>query len=449
MNDQAKTNAELIEEISLLCRRIEILEKAETEYKTKEEQLLYFQKALESATDAIGMSTAEGRHYYQNEAFTNLFGLSVNEVDGASGPPATIYADLNVGRDVFDTIMRGGKWIGELQMFAKDKSVKDIFIRAYSIKDKEGKVIGLVGIHTDITERKQLDEKLRESEKWYRLLFENMLHGFAYCKMLYDKDGCPVDFVYLDVNTSFEQLTGLKDVEGKKVTEVIPEIKVLGPLFEIYSRVALTGKAEKFEIYFKPLAKWLSISVYSPQKGHFVAVFDDITERKNYEEKLEHFAIHDQLTGLLNRHSLGDILIRTIAKAKRGAVSSLLYMDLDNFKGVNDTVGHSAGDKVLITLADLLKATLRAEDIVFRLGGDEFAVLLDGMNGKYALPAAERIRAIVEAHRFELEGRIFPLSLSIGLTEIDGILATGKLLSQADAAMYRAKAQGKNRVVMA
>jgi diguanylate cyclase (GGDEF)-like protein/PAS domain S-box-containing protein len=190
--------------------------------------------------------------------------------------------------------------------------------------------------------------------------------------------------------------------------------------------------------------------IYHEGKPHSIlGVARDITERKRYEEQLEYFAIHDQLTGLLNRHSLGDILIRTIAKAKRGAVSSLLYMDLDNFKGVNDTVGHSAGDKVLITLADLLKATLRAEDIVFRLGGDEFAVLLDGMNGRYALPAAERIRAIVEAHRFELEGRIFLLSLSIGLTEIDGILATGKLLSQADAAMYRAKAQGKNRVVMA
>lgn len=224
--------------------------------------------------------------------------------------------------------------------------------------------------------------------------------------------------------------------------------QIASPLFESYSRVALTGKPEKFEIDFKPLAQWLSISVYSPTKGYFVSVFDDITKRKRYEKKLEYFAIHDQLTGLLNRHSLEDMLSRTIAKAKRGAVSSPLFMDLDNFKDVNDSVGHNAGDEVLITFAGLFKGAVRTEDIVFRLGGDEFAILLDGMASRESLPAAGRLRATVEAHNFELEGRVFPLSLSIGLIEIDGTLATGELLSQADAAMYRAKAQGKNQVVV-
>jgi len=293
-------------------------------------------------------------------------------------------------------------------------------------------------------------EALRESEESYRSLFENMLDGFAYCRMLYDDQDRPVDFVYLDVNKAFERLTGLENIIGEKVSEAIPGIRELNPeLIEIYGRVALTGKTEMFEIDFKPLAKWMSVSVYSMRKGYFVAVFDDITDRKLYEKKLEHFAIHDQLTGLLNRHSLEDILTRTIAKAKRGVVSSLLYMDLDNFKDVNDSVGHSAGDEVLITLAGLLKDALRTEDIVFRLGGDEFAVLLDGMTSRESLPAAERLRVSVEAHRFELAGRIFPLSLSIGLIEIGGSLATGELLSQADAAMYRAKAEGKNRVVVA
>jgi diguanylate cyclase (GGDEF)-like protein/PAS domain S-box-containing protein len=305
-------------------------------------------------------------------------------------------------------------------------------------------------LEKEITHRKQAAAALRETEAQYRSLFENMLDGFAYCKMLYDEEGSPVDFVYLDVNAAFESLTGLKDVVGKKVTEAIPGVKELNPeLFEIYGRVALTGKTEIFEVEFKPLAKWLSVSVYSMRKGYFVAVFDDITERRLYEKNLEHLAITDQLTGLLNRRSLEDMLNRTLAKAKRGAVSSLLYMDLDNFKDVNDSVGHSAGDEVLITLAGLISEAVRTEDIVFRLGGDEFAVLLDGMAGRDALHAAERLRAMVEAHRFELEGRTFPLSLSIGLMEIDGALTTGELMSQADAAMYRAKAQGKNRVVAA
>jgi len=133
----------------------------------------------------------------------------------------------------------------------------------------------------------QRTEALRESEEQYHSLFENMLDGFAYCEMLYDEQDRPVDFVYLDVNKTFEQLTGLKNVVGKKATEAIPGIKELNPeLFEIYGRVALTGIPEIFEIDFKPLAKNLSVSVYSPQKEYFVAVFDDMTSRKQAEEAL-------------------------------------------------------------------------------------------------------------------------------------------------------------------
>jgi|GEM_PF-331179 len=139
-----------------------------TDRKRAEEALLYFQMAVGSATDAIGMSTPDGRHYYQNEAFTKLFGLSVREVDGVSGPPTTVYADEKVGKKVFDIIMRGGSFEGEVKMLDKDKNTKDIFIRAYSIKNKEGKVVGLVGMHNDITEKRQAEQKLRSSESQLR-----------------------------------------------------------------------------------------------------------------------------------------------------------------------------------------------------------------------------------------------------------------------------------------
>ena len=134
---------------------------------------------------------------------------------------------------------------------------------------------------------KQSEEALKESETRFRSLFENMIDGFAYCRMLFDDRNQPEDFVYLAVNNAFEKLTGLKHVVGKRVTEVIPGIRESNPeLFEIYGRVASTGKPERFELYLDPLRAWLSISVYSTEKGYFIAVFDNITVRKQAEEAL-------------------------------------------------------------------------------------------------------------------------------------------------------------------
>ena len=130
------------------------------------------------------------------------------------------------------------------------------------------------------------EEAIRLSEERYRSLFDNMQEGFAYCRMVIEDDEFR-DFVYLDVNDSFDRLTGLKNVVGKKVTEVIPGIREANPeLFEIYGRVASTGKAERFETYVGALGIWFSVSVYSPRKGFFVSVFDNVTERMKLEEQL-------------------------------------------------------------------------------------------------------------------------------------------------------------------
>jgi signal transduction histidine kinase len=138
----------------------------------------------------------------------------------------------------------------------------------------------------EIAERKRAEGALRESESLYRGLFQHMAEGLAYCKLILE-DGEGRDFVYLAVNPAFEALTGLKGVIGKKVTEVIPGIREADPgLLEIYARVALTGVSAKFEMFVKALGMWFSISVYSPEKGFFVAIFDVITERKRAEEAM-------------------------------------------------------------------------------------------------------------------------------------------------------------------
>jgi PAS domain S-box-containing protein len=133
--------------------------------------------------------------------------------------------------------------------------------------------------------RKQAEKALHESEELYHSLFRNMLNGFAYCRMLFE-EGNPHDFIYLAVNDAFESQTGLKDVVGRKVTEVIPNIRETDwQLFEIYGRVAITGQPEHFEIFIVTLQEWFSVSVYSPAHEYFVSVFDVITERKKAEEQ--------------------------------------------------------------------------------------------------------------------------------------------------------------------
>jgi PAS domain S-box-containing protein len=178
-----------------------------------------------------------------------------------------------------NVIARQGKGSCEMTLASEGIDPRIVQIEASAVLEKECR-IALI----DITARKRAEESLRESETRYQSLFENILNGFAFCRMLFDDQGRPADFVYLEVNGAFSSLTGLEDVTGKKVTEAIPGIKESNPeLFEVYGRVALTGKPEKIETEIEPLGKQFTIQVYSPKKGYFVAVFDDITERKRLE----------------------------------------------------------------------------------------------------------------------------------------------------------------------
>jgi PAS domain S-box-containing protein len=161
------------------------------------------------------------------------------------------------------------------------------------INSKTGDKAGVIEYVRNITDHKRAEEALKESETNYRNLFVHMLDGFAYHKILVNENNQPVDYVFLEVNDAFENLTGLKrkDVMGKKVTEVIPGIQESSfDWIRAYGIVALTGEEFRTEQFSEALGKWYSISAYSPKKGYFVAIFMDITERKDAERKLKLFA---------------------------------------------------------------------------------------------------------------------------------------------------------------
>ncbi len=151
----------------------------------------------------------------------------------------------------------------------------------------------------------------QEAESRYGSLFENMLDAYAYCRIFYDEHGKAQDFEYLEVNAAFARLTGLNDVVGRKISEIIPGIADSAPqLFEVYGRVALTGRAERFETYIEPLQSWFAISVYSPRSECFVAIFDNITERIRAEEaqrRAQKLEAMGQLTGGI-AHDFANIL---------------------------------------------------------------------------------------------------------------------------------------------
>ncbi len=132
--------------------------------KREQEELHAFKALVARSTDAIGMSTAEGVHYYQNEAFDRLFG------DIGANPPETLYVDKDEGLRVFETIMNGGSWQGELKMFKRDRTLLDIFLRAYAIHDTEGRIIGLAGLHTDITAARKTEKDLQEWMRRYEMI---------------------------------------------------------------------------------------------------------------------------------------------------------------------------------------------------------------------------------------------------------------------------------------
>ncbi|MCL6638479.1 MAG: EAL domain-containing protein, partial [Firmicutes bacterium] len=189
------------------------------------------------------------------------------------------------------------------------------------------------------------------------------------------------------------------------------------------------------------------------EKGGLTAVegiVRDITGRKKMEERLQYLAMHDPLTGLPNRRSLEKALQQAAAKAKQGVKSALLFIDLDHFKLVNDTLGHAAGDGLLIAVACILKGRLSEEDFLARLGGDEFALLLEGTTAGEAGATAEDLRRAVEESELSPDphGPGVNLSISVGLVMVDGSLDVQKLLSLADTALYRAKEEGRNTVAL-
>ncbi|MEE9540901.1 MAG: PAS domain S-box protein, partial [Candidatus Thorarchaeota archaeon] len=274
----------------------DITERKKTEDKIRESEVR-FRGLFEKSPIGVELYDIEGQLIDANQATLDIFGVSsVDEVKGFK-----LFEDPNVTDELKNRIRRGEsvtyqtefcfEKVRELNLYETSKSGTihiDVMISPMILGGGDQTDAYIVHVR-DISETRMAQDAVEKSEEQYRSLFENMLNGCAYCKILTDDQGKPIDFIYLDVNDSFEKLTGLKrnDIVGKRVTEAIPRIKEETPeLFDIYGSVAQTGEPTEFEIDFSPLDIWLKITVISPRRGYFVAIFDNITERKRSEEQL-------------------------------------------------------------------------------------------------------------------------------------------------------------------
>lgn len=193
---------------------------------------------------------------------------------------------------------------------------------------------------------------------------------------------------------------------------------------------------------------WRASAVLDPAGAlaYIICAGVDITEYHLAEQRLAYLASRDPLTQLYNRNYLVRSVESAVEKAAAGIKSALLYIDLDNFKIINDTLGHAAGDRLLVNIADLLRKATRERDVIVRFGGDEFVVVLNNVELGDAKKIAERIRHLVDELVFLDSGKSFTVGSSIGLAVIDGQIGAEQVMGQADSACYAAKSRGRNRV---
>jgi PAS domain S-box-containing protein len=241
---------------------------------------------FDASPTAAGLSRlSDNKFVMVNEAFVRLHGYARDEVIGHSSEELRIWHDTQSRSDILAALEKG-EVVDNVALQWRHKSGRlGVAIMSAQIVNLDGELF-LAGFLTDARLLDEQQQSLVEADFFYSTLFNEQPNGIAVCRMRY-QDGVPVDFIYLRVNPAFERVTGLPNVVGRWVSEVIPGIRGSNPeLFQIYGRVALGNGHEFFEVFVAPLNIWLSVSVFSHQHEHFVAVLNVITNHKHLEQAL-------------------------------------------------------------------------------------------------------------------------------------------------------------------
>ncbi|MDO3677520.1 bifunctional diguanylate cyclase/phosphodiesterase [Paenibacillus ehimensis] len=405
-----------------------------------EKHLRLYARVFQAAQEGIVITDAKNRIMDVNQAFTRMTGYEAGEIIGST--PRVLQSDKQDKAfydDMWASIRQQGSWQGEIWNRRKDGSVFPEWLIINAVKDETGRIANYVGIFSDISERKKAEQTLR----MHASVFESSHEGI----MITNTEG-----TILAVNPAFTAVTGYtaRDAAGKKPSMLQSGRQDRAFYVRMWASIRETGgwqgeiwnKRKTGEIY----PEWLTIKAVKDDEGNirtYVGIFSDITERIQAEENLRYLAHYDMLTGLPNRRQFQNKLNAALLDAKQcGTMVGLLFIDLDRFKIINDSLGHEIGDRLLVQAANRLRRCIQEPQIVSRLGGDEFTVILPGLQDpKEATDVADIVlkelaqKFHVDPHELYITG-----SVGISLYPRDGSdLET--LVKHADSAMYAAKEQ--------
>ncbi|PQV63162.1 PAS domain S-box-containing protein/diguanylate cyclase (GGDEF) domain-containing protein [Abditibacterium utsteinense] len=411
-----------------------------------------FRLLAENSTDKIARMSVDGTFLYVSPSVKSLLGYEPKELVGTV-PFDMIYPeDQHIVMQSFEKIMNSPGLTDLIIYRMRHRNGNYVWFETTSrmARDAEGQNLEIHAVSRDISARRATEDALREAEAKYRSIFENAVEGIF--------QTTPSGH-YLDANPSLAHIYGYESPAHLK--ESLTDIS--GQLYldarrrqNFVDEMAKNGAVSNFEAEVKRRDGeiiWISENARAVRNEagdllYYEGTVEDITARKSAEDQLVHNALHDKLTGLSNRTLFMDRLVQAFGRLKRHPqeVFAVLFLDFDRFKNINDSLGHMAGDQLLVSISQRLSDCLRPDDTVSRLGGDEFSILLQDVGDVAgAILVAQRVQNAV-SQPFAIAGQEVFTSTSIGIAlghlEYDN---PEDLLRDADMAMYRAKATGKAR----
>jgi len=424
------------EQTGEIVKATQLLKKSESKYRglveNIQDEYLLFSHGLDGIFDYISPSVTTILGYSQADFLKHY---------------ATYMPDSSINRSVegfTEKTLAGETSNYEVEIVDSTGSIRTLNINETPMFNEAGDIIGVEGIAHDITKRKKYQLELEKLS----LAVKHNPNAIS----ITDAEG-----IFEYINPKFTEITGYRSEEvlGLKPTMLksglMPEA-----LYESLWKDIQSGKEWRGEMHNRKKGGELywSREHICPlfddhhQVTHFIATQEDVTQAKKLNEEKSYQASHDLLTGLINRREFEARLERVIESAKVELNEhALCFMDLDQFKIVNDTCGHVAGDELLRQIGDLLLANVRQRDTLARLGGDEFALLMEHCSIEQAYDTCQKIIELLADFRFHWEEHTFTIGVSIGMTVIDlHIRDRTEALSRVDGACYAAKDAGRNRV---